>query len=404
MKPISPNIFLAVFLLVLPLLTFSQERLLLEEKRKKLITDIQQAEQLLTDTKKTAETTLLRYNTLQGQIKKRKELIRTLEEEVEMAGGSLTKLQSVIQSLQSDIDKLYREYGQMARVAYRQKLSLGRISFLFSARSLNDAFRRWQYLKQYDHYREKQAHLIVETQSTLITQLSELENRKKEKQNLLETAQWQAGKLVNELSEKDKLLKNLKSDENRLMDELKKKRKAHEQLNSAIEKVIRDEMAKARKAERKVESGSAAAGASMEAATGFEAGKGYLAWPVQNGTITGYFGRTEHPSLSGVYLTNNGIDIRTDLNASVQCIFQGEVVGVQFIPGYSCYMAIIRHGTYYTVYSNLEEVSVKRGQTVKAKQTIGKVRTDPKTNAAEVHFEVWQEKNRMNPLDWLAPR
>ena len=86
------------------------------------------------------------------------------------------------------------------------------------------------------------------------------------------------------------------------------------------------------------------------------------------------------------------------------CIFQGEVVGVQFIPGYSSYMAIIRHGSYYTVYSNLEEVSVKRGQTVKAKEVIGKVRTDPKTSAAEVHFEVWQEKNRMNPLDWLAPR
>ncbi len=402
MRSIAPKVFLALFLLA-PLLCFSQERQLLEERRKKLILDIQKAEELLTDTKKNKETTLLRYNTLQGQIKKRKELIRTLQEEVNLADGSLTQLHSVIQSLQSDIDKLYREYGQMARVAYRQKLTLGRILFLFSAHSLNDAFRRWQYLKQYDHYREKQAHLISETQSTLISQLHELETRKKEKQSLLENANWQTGRLATELDEKDKLLKSLKTYEDSLMAELKKKRQAHEQLNSAIEKVIRDEMAKARKAERKDETNTVS-NAAAEASSGFEGVKGRLGWPVQNGTITGYFGRQEHPSLSGVYLTNNGIDIRTELDASVLCIFQGEVVGVQFIPGYSSYMAIIRHGSYYTVYSNLEEVSVKRGQTVKAKEVIGKVRTDPKTSAAEVHFEVWQEKNRMNPLDWLAPR
>jgi len=402
MKSISLKA-LVVILLLLPLGSFSQDRQAMENKRKKLIQDIEKAEQLLSETTRTKETTLIRYNTLQGQIRKRKELIQTLETEVKLADGSVSNLQAVIQSLQNDIDKLYREYGQMARVAYRQKLSFARLSFLFSARSLNDAFRRWQYLRQYDHYRKKQVHLIVETQATLLAQLNEMENRKLEKENLLQDAQRQTEKLAGELGQKDKLLKTLKSDESRLMSDLRQKRKAHEELNSAIEKVIREEMARARKASRKEDTGATAAAASA-ASSGFEAQQGRLAWPVENGTITGYFGRQKHPSLSGVYLSNNGIDIRTDLNASVKCIFPGEVVGVQFIPGYSSYMAIIRHGSYYTVYSNLEEVSVKRGQPVKAKETIGKVRTDPKTNAAEVHFEVWLEKNRMNPLDWLAPR
>ena len=401
-KSISRKVLFAA-LLFLPLFAFSQERQMLEEKRQKLIQDIQKAEKLLTETKKTKETTLLRYNTLQGQIKKRKQLIQTLETELQLSEESLTNVHHIIQSLQSDIDKLYREYGQMVRIAYRQKLSLGRVMFLFSAHSLNDAFRRWQYLKQYDRYREKQAHLIRETQSSLQIQFLELEARKQEKQALLESAQQQAGHLETELNQKKQLLKTLKSDESSLLSDLKAKRKAHEQLNSAIEKIIRDEMAKARKEERKEEN-SAVVIAAAETSSNFEGLKGRMSWPVNSGTITGYFGKQEHPSISGVYLTNNGIDIRTDLNASVKCIFQGEVVGVQFIPGYSSYMAIIRHGSYYTVYSNLEEVSVKRGQTIKAQEIIGKVRTDPKTNAAEVHFEVWKEKNRMNPLDWLAAR
>lgn len=402
-KPISLKALLIVFAALLPLIAFSQDRQILEEKRQKLIEDIQKTEQLLQETVKSKETTLLRYNTLQEQIKKRRQLIQTLEAEVALADGNVSQIQNVILSLQSDIDQLFREYAKMARVAYRQKLSLGRLVFLFSSHSLNEAFRRWQYLRQYDQYRQKQAHLIQQTQASLTTQLGELESRKREKQLLLGKAQNQAGMLETELDEKNKLLKNLKSDESRISSDLKQKRIAHEQLNSAIEKIIRDEMAKARKAERKEEN-KAVVAAANEASASFEQLKGKFTWPVASGAITGHFGRQEHPTLHNVYISNNGIDIRTDLNAQVHCIFQGEVVGVQFIPGYSSYMAIIRHGNYYTVYSNLEEVAVQRGQQVKTREVIGKVRTDPKTNAAVVHFEVWKEKNRMNPTEWLKPR
>ncbi len=402
-KSISLKALLLIVLALLPLAVFSQDRQILEDKRKKLIEEIQQTEQLLQETVKSRETALLRFNTLQEQIRKRRLLIQTLEAEVGLADGNLSQIQNVIQSLQSDIDKLFREYAQMARVAYRQKLSMGRLVFLLSAKNFNEAFRRWQYLRQYDQYRQKQAHLIQQTQASLTTQLGELEARKREKQLLLGKAQNQTGRLEIELEEKNKLVKTLKSDESRLASDLKQKRTAHEQLNSAIEKIIREEMAKARKAERKEET-KAEVTAAREASSSFEQLKGKFLWPVTSGVITGHFGKQEHPTLNRVYITNNGIDIRTELDAPVFAIYQGEVAGVQFIPGYSSYMVIIRHGAYYTVYSNLEEVGVQRGQQVKTRDPIGKVRTDPKTNAAEVHFEVWKEKNRMNPTEWLKPR
>ncbi|MDV7392886.1 hypothetical protein RZS08_16065, partial [Arthrospira platensis SPKY1] len=94
MKSISRKAFLLI-LLLLPLLSCAQERQLLEEKRQRLIQDIKKAEKLIQETKKSRETTLLRYNTLQAQIKKRKELIQTLEEEVALADQSLLQVQSV---------------------------------------------------------------------------------------------------------------------------------------------------------------------------------------------------------------------------------------------------------------------------------------------------------------------
>lgn len=394
---------LAIALLLLSSAAFSQERQLLEDRRQKLLEEINKTETLLTDTKKNAETALIRLKTLQKQVQNRRSLIETLEAEVVFADGSVAQAQQIINALQADLSKLFGEYAQMTRLAYRQKLTMGRLVFLFSSRNMNDAFRRWQYLRQYDRYREKQIHLIRETQTSLNQQVAELENRKQEKQALLDDAQRQTRRMEKEAEEKNQLVKALKSDEGRLLADLRKQRKAHEDLNAAIEKIIRGEMAKARKAERQSDSAPAVAEAA-ESSSRFENVKGRLIWPVQNGAVTGNFGRQEHPAISGVYISNNGIDIRTDLDAPVHCIFPGEVVGVQFIPGYGSYMAIVRHGAYYTVYSNLEEVAVKRGQSLRAREFIGKVRTDPKTNTAEVHFEVWKEKNRMDPLEWLGPK
>jgi murein DD-endopeptidase MepM/ murein hydrolase activator NlpD len=56
------------------------------------------------------------------------------------------------------------------------------------------------------------------------------------------------------------------------------------------------------------------------------------------------------------------------------------------------------------VYSNLEEVLVKKGDKVGIRQTLGKVSTDRKTNTSEVHFEIWKEKNRLDPQDWVGSK
>jgi len=207
---------------------------------------------------------------------------------------------------------------------------------------------------------------------------------------------------------KDKLLAKLQGDESRLAQDLKKKESAHKRLNNVIEKIIREEMEKRRKEERDIANAGKSSGdkstnlkAAPNALTkGFLQNKGRLPWPVQKGIISRYFGKQAHPTIKTIQITNNGIDIQTDANAEVRAVHGGKVAGTQFIPGYD-YMIILQHGNYYTVYSNLEEVFVQKGETVKSKQTIGKVSKNAQTNTSEVHFEIWKEKTRLNPTDWV---
>jgi septal ring factor EnvC (AmiA/AmiB activator) len=206
------------------------------------------------------------------------------------------------------------------------------------------------------------------------------------------------------------MINTLRADEERLRKQLKEKRIAHQKLNDAIENVIQKEVIAERKRARTAEAlkknqnKKPTKTPELNILTkSFYQNKGRLPWPVTNGIVTGYFGKQPHPTIRKIEITNNGIDIRTDKNAQVRAVFEGVVVGKQFIPGYE-HMIIIQHGNYYTVYSNLKEVYVKKNDKVKIKQPIGQSSVNTKSNVSEVHFEVWREKERLNPLSWIAKR
>ncbi len=403
-----PAVLVLIFL-VCSISAFAQQsRKELEDKRKKLLREIEMTSSILRKTTENKEATLTRYVTLQKQISKRQQLIETLRAEVQYLLENMQRTTDVIIALTDDIDRLKNEYAKMARHAYRQRLSRSDWLFLFSAKNFNDAFRRWQYLRQYDRYRQKQTRLILETQQTLLDKIRMLEDRKTEKERLLDSESRQSEMLGLEMSAKNRLLEELKGDEARLARDLEKKRTAAAKLNSAIENIIKAEMERVKREERSAVAGKTNVSPSATpdfavSSKEFQNNRGKLPWPVKNGVITGHFGRQQHPTIQSVEIVNNGIDIRTDEGAPVRAVFEGTVVGTQFIPGYD-YMVIIKHGEYYTVYSNLEEVIVKNGEKVAVRQSIGTVSTDRKTNTSEVHFEIWKEKTRLNPQDWVGSK
>ena len=133
----------------------------------------------------------------------------------------------------------------------------------------------------------------------------------------------------------------------------------------------------------------------------FVSNKGKLPWPVERGVIASSYGKHASVVSSKVTVTNNGIDIATTEGAKARAVFDGEVASVAKLVG-SNTVVIIRHGEYFTVYSNLENVTVKRGDKVKTKQNIGTVHTNKNENKTELHFELLKEQSRQNPANWLS--
>lgn len=410
-----------------PGMVFGQSKKDLEEKRKKLIRDIEVTDNMLKKTTKTKEATFDRFVTLQSQIERRETLIETISAEIAESEASIIRTAQVIESLTRDIEKMQADYGRLVRNAYRRKMLSNPLLYILSAESLNQAFRRWLFLRKYDRFRKTQAEAIFFTKNILSKKNSMLEEARNKQENLLAALQGQRTALSSELVDKQKLLKTLEKDEGLLRQDLQRKQAAHEALNQAIERVIQEEIRIKVEDARRPKPATPPNPSSVPAlpptaASGkinpaendnnsaeipedntsiaFKQNRGNLPWPVESGFISRGFGRQKHPTLRNIEITNNGVDIRTDASAIVRAVFDGKVAGVQFIPGHD-YTVILQHGNYYTVYSNLSETKLSKGSLVKAKQVIGRVSDNPITGASELHFELWHQKQRLNPAGWI---
>lgn len=388
----------------------------LEAKRSKIQKEINLTSKFLSETTQNKEAALQRFTTLRSQIKKRKLLIQTLKKEINITNKRIERTDAVIQALQADIEQLQKEYAVIINQAYRQKLTQSNWLFLFSAKDFNDAFRRWQYIKQYDTYRKKQANLIKETQITLNKKIDLLANKKRQKELLVDEQNAQNRLLAEELDSSNAIFNMLRKDEKRLKKNLDTFISQRDELDKTIEEIIiaatnmvgpveqgvatidepESDILTAKSISTPVSSDELNAWTNS-----FESQRGRLPMPVNEGIVTRFFGQQAHPTISGITIQNNGIDIQTPKGANAKAIFEGVVAGTQFIPGFQ-HTVIIKHGEYFTVYSNLEEIFIKKGDRIQKGQVLGQISTNKKDKSTQIHFEVWRNKSRLNPKDWIV--
>jgi murein hydrolase activator len=410
----SLRYFAVLFIFMIPgILSIAQEsKEKLQKSKKQLEEEIKYTNTLLEQTQKNKQSSLNKLVILSKQIDKRQSLIETITSEVDQIQSQVDQQSQQIGKLSGEIKKMKEEYARMIYYAYKNLNSYNRLLFIFSAQDFNQAYRRLIYYQQYSAYRRTQAELIRAAQMDMTSKQRVLEDTKRSKMVLVLTKEQEKARLTQEKEDKDKSVKELSRKEQKLRATLNEKKITAEKLQKEIERQIAAEIRastdRAKKTDKKDRSTRMETTRSeimlspveMELSNSFAANKGRLPWPSERGIITGTFGEHPHPVLKYVKVKNNGIDISTEKNSLIRTVFKGKVSRVMSFQNLNK-VVIIRHGEYLTVYSNLEEVSVKDGQEVGTKQIIGRVHTNAEDEKTEVHFELWLGKAIQNPQEWL---
>ena len=385
--------------------------------------EISNANELLKKTTKDKEMTLNEVSILENKIKQREQLIRAYNEQIDILDEEIDKGQNNIKSLNSDLSKLQKEYAKMIVFANKNRNQYDRLGFIFASEDFNQAFSRLRYIRQFTDARKVKMEQIASTEKQISSEVEASQQAREEQAALLKEEKNQQEALKKEKEELNAQVAKLKKKEGNLQQDIKKKQQQTQKLQKAIDDIIAEEIRKAneeaarkrREEEKKntnkgkttttttktTEKGMALTPAEKTLSTNFVNNKGKLPWPVERGTISSSYGKHASSVSSKVTVTNNGIDIATTDGAQARAVFDGEVASVTKLTG-SNTVVILRHGEYFTVYSNLENVTVKRGDKVKTKQNIGTVHTNKTEGKTELHFELLKEQNRQNPEGWLS--
>ena len=383
--------------------------------------EISTANQLLKKTTKDKEMTLNEVNILDKKIKQREKLITAYNDQIAVLDEEINAGQSNIKALNSDLSKLQKEYAKMIVFANKNRSHYDRLSFIFASKDFNQAFSRLRYIREFTDARKKKMEQIASTERQISSAVEASQQAREEQTALLKDEKAQQDALKKEKEQLNGQVAKLKKKEGSIQQDIKNKQQQAKKLQKAIDDIIAEEIRKANEeAERKrreeaaknksqgkttapapKEKGMALTPAEKTLSANFVNNKGKLPWPVERGVISSSYGKHTSVVSDKVTVTNNGIDIATTENAQARAVFDGEVSSVTKLTGANT-VVILRHGEYFTVYSNLENVTVKRGDKVKTKQNLGTVHTNKTEGKTELHFELLKEQNRQNPANWLS--
>ncbi len=432
-----------------------QDKTQLEKERKEIQKELNEIQGQYNQVKGQTKQTLGQLSILKRKINLQEQYINSINKELKGIDDDIYLSNLEIYRLQKQLDTLKTQYAKTVIYAYKNRSSYDYLNFIFSANSFNDAIRRISYLKSYRSYREKQVGVILETQQLIAHRKDQQLGRKQQKNVALGNQTKQVQELAVQKKEKDAVVAQLKSKEKDLSKQIAAKKKKDRDLQNAIVAIVRREIkaaedaakakAKAEADEKKKADDLAKKNKPAEnptskpgtnpvstnpttttttAATAkrnepakrpesyldfnatdvalnnkFELNRAKLPWPVDNGVVTMNFGNNK---IDNTLLTfdNPGITISTaSAGAPVKAVFDGEVVGVYNLGDG---MAVtIRHGKYFTTYSNLTGVSVSKNAVVKTGQQIGRTGKDDDGGGGQIDFILMIETRNVDPKPWL---
>ncbi len=386
-----------------------------ERELGKLRNEIAAFESRLRESEKREQSTLEVLDDLEQQSALIQQLIRKLREEEKSITRDIDEAKGSIEGLEKQLHALRTHYAGYVRSVYKN----GRVydvELLFSSNSINQLLIRIEYLKRFSGQRVDDLKKIMQKKTELEEENDQLQQTLKNERALLAEKTKEEQSLKAKAVQRQRVLNRIRKDKKTYRQELSRKTAAVKRIEQMIadliekERVKREELRKKREAAAARERERLAAAKAtptpvptleIEPTGAFGQMRGRLRWPVTSGVIASKFGNQTHPVLKTI-TQNSGVDISVKVGTDVVAVAEGEVSLISFIPGYGNVVILNHYNGYRTVYAHLSDIHVAEAQKIREGDPIGK--SGDSLAGSILHFEVWQEREKMDPESWLAKK
>ena len=412
-----------ILLVIVPLAASAQQRGEKEIKKKekelqKLRSDIQLYEAKLHSSEVREKSTLDVLDDLETQSDLIRKLIKSLKEEESDITDEIRRTKGSVATLERQLQQLRSHYAGYVQSIYKH----GRVydlELLFSSNSVNQLYIRIEYLKKFSEQRVKDLAEIQQKKSALEIENEQLESSLSSERQLLSEKTREERNLKEKLADKKSILRKIRKNKGIYRKALARKNAAADQVEQLIaDLIVKEEkrkqqeaaaergrmLADARERENAKNDPSISPGPNIKTPfLEFEQLKGRLRWPVASGTLSkeGRFGKHVHPDLKTV-TQNTGIDIQTRAGSNVFAVADGEVAALSFIPGFGNILILNNYSGFHTVYAHLSDINVSKSDKVTEGQVVA--HSGESVDGSVLHFEIWKERDKLNPESWLIKR
>ena len=419
----------------------------IKKQKKEAQQDIKKTSQKIKENKNETAKTLADLNRITSEIDASNKKIADLNLQIADINVRIHGVNQEIEMLDSTVGRLQSNYLRAIKKIRMHRVSGNKMMFLLSSESFHQAYRRMRYLREFSRWREaqtrqikaarrkleQQKHQLVALQNersktinTINSTKLSLEGKRAEQNRIVKQLREEKGDLMQILQEQQRKLNQLDQQLNRLIEaelrrnkeqqrreaekkkkeELKRKQKELEKEQERLRKEqerIDKEREEARKREEQRRSQPAESDEDIRMDGNFESNKGKLPVPVTGSyRIVKQFGRHKHPVLEYVTIDSPGIEIEAAASAAARSVFAGTVTNIYKVDNEYNYVVLVKHGSYTTVYAGLKTLNVKKGDSVKAGQSLGSLFPDVNdTSHAVLHFQVRKGTTKLDPQAWI---
>jgi len=388
-----------IILLLIVLLSSSlssQTKQDLENQKKQIQEDIKKIELKLKTNSKQKKLIVSNAEDINYKIKLQQNLINNINSQLNLILSEIDRNENRLSDLKQRELTLKDELSKMLLSAYKKKSNLNKLMFVFSSTSFQQAYKRIQYFKQYANFQNKTLSKIKINSNDIKNVIVALDSQKTNKKLLIDENEEIKRDLNIEYTGLNNLIVEVNKNQNRYSAEIKQKQKLTREIDKKIQRLIKEALAKAKKKDGRFELTEEAKLISKN----FNANKGKLPSPVIRGSVVLGFGKQPHPIVKTTTIQSNGVRIRTSSDVEARTIFNGEVYSIIKSKN-NTHTILIQHGNFFTVYKNLSDIYVKKGDKLKTKDSIGKIATDPLNGQTILSFSIFNNGVPQNPRFWI---
>lgn len=392
----NPTRILLFFLLLIVTDLRSQSKQALEKQKKEIQNEIKVIELKLSNSSKKKGLIISNAEDLNYKIKLQQNLISNINNQLNLILNEIDANEIQLTNLKNKELSLKEELAKMLLTGYKKKSNLNKLMFIFSSSSFQQAYKRIQYFKQYVNFQNKTLLKIKSTSSEIENVIVVLDSQKTNKQLLINENENIKRELSIQYDDLNKLIAEVNKDQKKYKNEIKQKQKLSKDIDKKIEKLIREALANS----KRNDGGFKLSEEAQLISKNFNANKGRLPSPVIRGNVVLGFGKQPHPIVKTATIQSNGVRIRTSSDVEARTIFDGEVYSI-IISKNNSRTVLIQHGNFFTVYKNLSQIYVSKGDKLKTKEVIGKIATDPLNGQTILSFSIFYNGVPQNPRTWI---